>query len=129
MELNQITEAVIGAAIEVHQHLGAGLLEASHESALFVELENRGLRYVRQHSIPLSYKGRLIGEYRLDLLVEDAVVVEVKGVERIDPIFMFQVLTYLRTTSKKGGLAHQFQYSVPQGWHPQIHPLVLLSDL
>lgn len=107
-DLNQITEAIIGAAIEVHRHLGAGLLEASYEAALCVEFEARGMRYLRPHPVPLSDKGRLIGEYRLDLLVEDAVVVEAKSVERLDPVFMFQVLTYPRSTSKKIGLLINF---------------------
>lgn len=107
-ELNQLTEAIIGAAIEVHRTLGPGLLESSYEAALCVELEARGLRYLRQHSIPLRYRDKPIGEYRLDLLVEDAVIVEVKSVERIDPVFMFQVLTYLRAASKKIGLLINF---------------------
>jgi GxxExxY protein len=107
-ELNQITEAIIGAAIEVHRALGPGLLEASYGAALCIEFENRQMTYLRQHSIPLSYKGRSIGEYRLDFLVEDAVIVEVKSVERLDPIFVFQVLTYLKATSKKLGLLINF---------------------
>jgi GxxExxY protein len=107
-ELNRLTEAIIGAAMEVHRHLGAGLLEASYESALCIELEARGLKYLRQIPVPLTYKGKTIGDFRLDLLVEDAVVVEVKSVERIDPVFMFQVLTYLRCTSKRVGLLINF---------------------
>jgi GxxExxY protein len=76
--VNKTTEAIIGAAIEVHRTLGPGLLGASYEAALCVELEVRGMKYLRQHSIPLTYKGRPIGEYRLDLLVEGSVVIEVK---------------------------------------------------
>ena len=78
-ELNEITEAVIGCAIEVHRQLGPGLLEASYESALCIELDDAGLRYQRQTAIPAVYKGRTIGEYRLDLLVEDAVIIEIKS--------------------------------------------------
>ena len=106
--INKITEGIIGAALEVHRHLGPGLLESSYEAALCVELSNRGMKYLRQFSVPLTYKGNSIGEYRLDLLVEDTVIVEVKSVERLDPVFMAQVLTYLRATSKKVGLLINF---------------------
>jgi GxxExxY protein len=107
-DLNRITEAIIGAAIEVHRELGPGLLESSYESALCVELEERNLKYRRQHPVLLTYKRRPIGEYRLDLLIEDLVVVEIKSVERMDPVFMAQVLTYLRATRKKIGLLLNF---------------------
>jgi GxxExxY protein len=107
-DVNEITEAVIGCAIEVHRQLGPGLLEASYESALCIELDDAGLRYQRQIVIPAVYKGRMIGEYRLDLVVEDAMVVEIKSVERFDPLFEAQVLTYLRVTGKKIGLLINF---------------------
>jgi len=107
-ELNRITEAIIGSAIEIHRVLGPGLLEATYEAALCIELEDRGLKYIRQAPIPLNYKGRPIGEYRLDLRVEDLVVVEIKSVERFDPIFAAQVLTYLRAYSRKVGLLINF---------------------
>jgi GxxExxY protein len=68
-ELNEITEAIIGCAIEVHRQLGPGLLEAGYESALCIELDDAGLSYQRQTVIPAVYKGRAIGEYRLDLVV------------------------------------------------------------
>ena len=102
-ELNQMTERIIGCAIEVHRHLGPGLLEHAYEEALCVEFELRGLNYQRQVGVPLNYKGRAIGEYRIDLLVEGAVVVEIKSVERHDPVFEAQVLTYLRVTGCKVG--------------------------
>jgi GxxExxY protein len=107
-EQDELTEKIIGCAIEVHRHLGPGLLESTYEAALCVELESAGLRYQRQMVIPVLYKGRPIGEYRLDLLVEDAVVVEIKSVERYDPIFSAQVLTYLRASGKKVGLLMNF---------------------
>ncbi len=106
--VNQLTERIIGAAIEVHRSLGPGLLEASYEAALCVELDIRGIQYLRQHAIPLTYKGRPIGEYRLDLLIEDAVIIEVKSVDRLDPVFAAQLLTYLRATSKSIGLLINF---------------------
>jgi GxxExxY protein len=108
METNKLTEKIIGCAIEVHRHLGPGLLESTYESALCVELEIAGLRYQRQVCVPVVYKGRTIGEYRLDLLVEDAVIVEIKSVERFDPLFEAQLLTYLRVTGKKIGLLLNF---------------------
>ncbi len=107
-ELNQMTERIIGCAIEVHRHLGPGLLEHAYEEALCVEFELRGLNYQRQVGVPLNYKGRAIGEYRIDLLVEGAVVVEIKSVERHDPVFEAQVLTYLRVTGCKVGLLINF---------------------
>ena len=107
-ELNKLTEKIIGCAIEVHRHLGPGLLEHVYEEALCVEFELQGVRFERQVTVPVNYKGRMIGEYRVDLLVEDAVVVEIKSVERHDPVFEAQVLTYLRVTGKKVGLLINF---------------------
>jgi len=106
--INQVTEQIIGAAIEVHRHLGPGLLESVYEEALAVEFDLRGLPYARQVPVPLAYKGREIGEYRLDLLVADSVVVEVKSVERQDPVFTAQLLTYLRLAGKRVGLLINF---------------------
>ncbi|MBI4458775.1 MAG: GxxExxY protein [Acidobacteria bacterium] len=107
-ELNRLTERIIGCAIEVHRHLGPGLLETTYEAALCIELETAGLQFQRQPIFPVIYKGRTIGEYRLDLLVEDKAVVEIKSVERFDPVFEAQVLTYLRVTDKKVGLLINF---------------------
>jgi GxxExxY protein len=107
-EINKLTEKIIGCAIEIHRNLGPGLLEATYEAALCVEMDLVGLKYQRQIVFPVVYKGRSIGEYRLDLMVEDAVVVEIKSVERFDPVFEAQVLTYLRVTGKKIGLLINF---------------------
>src|SRR5438477_3789591 len=106
--LKQLTERIIGCAIEVHRQLGPGLLEGTYEAALCIKLQNAGVNYVRQPIFPVVYKGQTIGEYRLDLIVQDAVVVEIKSVERFDPIFEAQVLTYLRVTSKRVGLLINF---------------------
>jgi GxxExxY protein len=103
-----LTERIIGCAIEVHRVLGPGLLEASYEAALVVEFEAAKLRFQRQLIIPVFYKGQSIGEHRLDFLVENAVVVELKSVERFDPIFEAQVLTYLRLSDKRRGLLINF---------------------
>jgi GxxExxY protein len=99
-----LTEKIIGCAIEVHRVLGPGLLEASYEAALAIEFQAAEIAFQRQLVIPVSYKGQPIGEHRLDFLVEDAVVVELKSVERFDPIFEAQVLTYLRLAGKRRGL-------------------------
>jgi GxxExxY protein len=105
---NQLTERIIGCAIEVHRNLGPGLLENTYEEALCIELADAEIKYRRQVPFPILYKGRTLGEYRLDLLVADAVIVEIKSVERLDPVFEAQVLTYLKATGKKIGLLLNF---------------------
>lgn len=107
-ELNDLTEQIIGCGIEVHRHLGPGLLEATYEEALCIEFASLGLKFGRQVPFPILYKGRVIGEYRLDLIVEDQVIVEIKSVDRMDPVFHAQVLTYLKATGKKIGLLMNF---------------------
>ena len=103
-----LTEKIIGCAIEVHRVLGPGLLEASYEAALAIEFTAAKLAFQRQLVIPVFYKGQPIGEHRLDFVVEDSVVVELKSVERFDPIFEAQVLTYLRLSGKHRGLLINF---------------------
>ena len=107
-KLNEITEKIIGCAIEVHRHLGPGLLEHTYEEAICTEFQLQDVCYQRQVAVPLEYKGRPIGEYRLDLLVEDSVIVEIKSVERNDPVFEAQLLTYLKATEKTVGLLINF---------------------
>jgi len=103
-----LTEKIIGCAIEVHRMLGPGLLEASYEAALAIEFQAAKTNFQRQLIIPVTYKGQPIGEHRLDFLVEDAVIVELKSVERYDPIFEAQILTYLRLSGKRRGLLINF---------------------
>jgi GxxExxY protein len=107
-DLNGLTSRIIGCAIEVHRTLGPGLLEAIYETALCIELEETAIPYVRQMRLPAYYKGRLLGEYRVDLVVADAVLVQVKCVERLHPVFEAQLLTYLRLTGKRVGLLINF---------------------
>jgi GxxExxY protein len=107
-KINQLTERIIGLAIEVHRQLGPGLLEATYEAALCVELEEAKIPFKRQAVFPVIYKGRTIGEYRLDLIVDDSVIVEIKSVERHDPVFEAQLLTYLKVTGKQVGLLINF---------------------
>ena len=108
MEFEELTERIIACAVEVHRQLGPGLLEAAYEAAMCVEFDSGGLSYQRQVVFPVYYKGRVIGEYRIDLMVDDKVVVEIKSVERFDPVFEAQILTYLRVTGKKVGLLINF---------------------
>jgi GxxExxY protein len=107
-EPDPLTEKIIGCAIEVHRAIGPGLLEAIYEEALCIEFEEKGLCYKRQLPIPIFYKGRRLGDYRLDLIVQDAVIVEIKSVERFDAAFEAQILTYLRAAQKKVGLLIKF---------------------
>jgi len=106
--LNLITERIIGGAIEVHRALGPGLLEHSYEEAMCIEMDRRGLKYLRQTMFPIKYKGTRVSDHRIDLIVENAVVVELKSVQRWDPLFMAQVLTYLRCTGLRVGLLINF---------------------
>jgi GxxExxY protein len=105
---SQLTEKIIGRAIEVHKQLGPGLLESAYEAALCIELEDAGLKYKRQLPFPVIYKGRNIGEYRPDLIIEEKVIIEIKSVERMDPVFEAQLLTYLRITGIHIGLLINF---------------------
>jgi GxxExxY protein len=113
MELNRITEQVIGAAIEVHRALGPGLLESAYEECLCRELTLRGIPFERQRPLPVEYKGtRLDCGYRLDLLVAGAVVVEIKSCEAIEPIHEAQLLTYMKLGGWKLGLLINFNVPV-----------------
>jgi GxxExxY protein len=109
MTENELTEIVIGAAIEVHKHLGPGLLESAYEECLCAELSSLGLVFERQVQIPVNYKGlRLDCGYRMDLVVEKSVVVEIKSIEQLLPIHAAQVLTYLKCSGKPVGLLLNF---------------------
>ena len=107
-----LTERIIGCAIEVHRHLGAGLLESAYQTALCVELAMQGIPFDRERVVPLVYKGVSVGEYRPDLIVERQVVVEVKSVLQFEPVFVAQILTYLRITGLRRGLLLNFNKSV-----------------
>jgi GxxExxY protein len=111
-DINKTTERIIGCAIEVHRVLRCGLFESVHRSALAIELDIAGLRYVREARFPAVYKGRVLGEYVIDFIVEDRVIVEVKSVERMNPVFETQVLTYLRISEKRVGLLINFNSSL-----------------
>ncbi|HLK64020.1 MAG TPA: GxxExxY protein [Bryobacteraceae bacterium] len=110
---NELTRKAIGAAIEVHRHLGPGLLESAYEECLCCELSLLGVRFQRQVSLPVNYKGVLLDcSYRIDVLVENAVILEIKSVEGVLPIHQAQLLTYLRIAEKRVGLIINFNVSV-----------------
>lgn len=109
MTINEITYEIRGAIYEVYKTLGPGLLESVYEEALVYELEQRGLNVERQVQVPIKYKGKMLKtELRLDLLVEDKVIVELKSVEEMKKVFSKQLLTYLRLMDKKIGLLVNF---------------------
>jgi GxxExxY protein len=104
-----LTEAIIGAAIEVHRALGPGLLESAYEACLAHELLSRGIMVQRQLSLPIVYKGQLVEVgYRIDMLVDDRVVVELKAVDKLIPIHEAQLMTHLRLSGKRVGLLINF---------------------
>ncbi|MCL0087901.1 GxxExxY protein [Dehalococcoidia bacterium] len=108
-----LTEKIVGAAIEVHRHLGPGLLESAYEECLCRELELRGLSFERQKPLPLEYKGiKLDCGYRIDVIVESKVVLELKCVDAIAPVHAAQLLTYLRLSALKVGLILNFHVAV-----------------
>ena len=108
-ELNSLTEKIIGAAIEVHRHLGPGLLESAYATCLAYELEQLGLAVERQKTLPLVYKDiRLDQGYRLDLLVDKQVIVELKVVEQFTPVHEAQILSYLKFSGCQIGLLINF---------------------
>ena len=108
-EYNRITDAIIGAAIEVHRQLGPGLLESAYEACLAYELIQRGVKIERQKELPLKYKEVALDcGYRMDLLVADSVVVEIKAAEHVSPLHEAQVISYLKLSGCKVGLLINF---------------------
>ncbi len=103
-----VSDRIIGAAIEVHRQLGPGLLETPYKKALRVELLYQGLQLEMDRRIPLVFRGEGVGEYIADLIVENTVIVEIKSVSRLEPVFTAQVLTYLRLTNLHVGLILNF---------------------
>ncbi len=112
-DLNKITERIIGAAIAVHRELGPGLLESTYEACLTYELIDRGLAVERQKQLPVNYRDkRLDLGYRIDILVEEAVIIELKAVERLEPIHQAQLLSYLKLSGCRIGLLINFNVRV-----------------
>lgn len=111
--LDEISHRIIGAAIEVHRHLGPGLLESAYQSCLAFELKQLGLKVEEQKPLPVVYKQvKLDCGYRLDMVVEDEIIVEIKAIEKLLPIHDAQLLSYLRLTKKRIGLLMNFHVPV-----------------
>ena len=109
MELNNLTEKIIGCAIEVHRNIGPGLLESAYEECLAFELKKSGLKFERQKPIPIIYKDiKLNCGYRIDILVENQVVLELKTVETFNDVHEAQILTYMKFANKSLGLLINF---------------------
>ena len=107
--VNRITGAVISAAMKVHSHLGPGLLESAYEACLAHELRKQNLRVAQQVGLPVIYDGQRIDlGYRIDLIIEDLVIVEIKCVEAINPVHQAQLLSYIRLSGRHIGLLINF---------------------
>jgi GxxExxY protein len=110
---SELTSRIIGCAIEIHKFLGPGLLESAYEECLSYELKNAGLKVERQKAIPVVYKDiKLDCGYRIDILVEDSIVLELKSVDVLNPIHEAQILTYLKFSEKKMGLLINFNVTL-----------------
>jgi GxxExxY protein len=139
MRENELTERVIGAAIDVHRHLGPGLLESAYEECLCHELNLMGISFQRQVPLPIVYKGlKLDCAYRMDLVVEDSIVIELKAAEDLAPIHSAQLLTYLKASGKHVGLLINFNVPVLKdglkrivndfsGFSPRLSPRLRVS--
>ena len=113
MEINQLTEKIIGCAIEVHKKLGPGLLESAYEECLSYELKSVGLAIERQVPIPVVYKDiKLECGYRIDVLVEKTVIIELKAIETLAPVHEAQILTYMKFANKTMGLLINFNVTL-----------------
>ena len=122
--LNDLTQSIISAAIAVHHELGPGMLEDAYEACLMFELLARGFAIERQKALPLVYRGHALDcGYRVDLLVNGAVVVEVKALERVLPVHLAQIVSYLRMTRCKVGLLINFnvKWLVKDGIHRRVN--------
>ena len=119
MKLNDLSYKIIGTAIEIHKSIGPGLLESAYENALAYDLREKGLTVLQQVSMPFIYKDvNMDVGYRLDLLVEDKIIVEIKSVETLAPVHYSQLLTYLKLSNKKLGLLINFNTKIlKQGIH------------
>jgi len=114
MELNKLSSQIIKAAINVHKELGPGLLESVYQSCMVIELDDMNIKTESQVPLPVFYRGQKVNEegFRLDLLVDDLIIVELKSVEKVLPVHKKQLLTYLRLTKKPLGLLINFNESM-----------------
>lgn len=107
-KLNTLTEKIIGCAISIHKSLGPGLLESIYEKALCIELKHADLKFEKQKSLPVLYRGESVGDFKIDILVESQIVLELKSVERHDPVFEAQILSYMKLGNYPLGLLVNF---------------------
>jgi GxxExxY protein len=105
---NKLTERIIGACIKVHSTLGPGLLESFYRDALCIEFDNEGITFDREYPLPILYENSLLGHYRLDLVVEKRVILELKATAKNDPLYKAQLLSYLRVSGLQVGLLINF---------------------
>ncbi len=124
--LNLLTERIIACAIAVHRALGPGLLESAYRECLLIELRLAGLNVVREQQVPIIYRGqRIPTSLRLDLMVEDTVILELKAVDAVHPVHLAQLLTYVKLTDRPAGLLLNYNMtSLRQGLHRVDHPQV-----
>lgn len=110
--IDELTKAILGCAIEVHKELGLGLLEKTYEVAMLMLLEEKGLNVKNQLEVPVNFRGKTIDNaLRLDILVDDLIIVELKSVEKILPVHKAQILTYLKLLKKPKGILINFNYT------------------
>jgi GxxExxY protein len=112
LEYEQLTEKIIGCAIEVHKKLGPGFIESIYENALIIELQKKGLSFNRQREVVIQYDGVEVGRHRLDFIIEDTIVVELKAVKNIEDIHFAIVKSYLKALGKEHGLMINFSKKV-----------------
>ena len=123
-EVDQLAERVIGCAIEVHRTMGPGLLESIYRECLVIELAANNLRVEHERAVPVDYKGRpLLARFRIDLLVERSLIVELKAIDAVRPVHKAQVITYLKLTGHPVGLLLNFnEVTLKNGLHRLEHP-------
>ena len=121
-DINQLTYQIIGCAYEVHKTLGPGLLESTYETCLCYELEKAGIKYEKQKELIINYKGlRLDNGYRIDILVENDIIIELKSVEALLPVHTAQIMTYIKLSKKRIGLLINFNVTnLQNGIHRYI---------
>jgi GxxExxY protein len=123
-EIDQVTERVIACAIEVHKTMGTGLLESIYEECMILECRQQGLQLATEQIVPVDYKGtRLLSKFKIDILVERRLVLELKAIEAIRPVHKAQVISYLKLTGYPAGLLINFhEPTLKAGLHRLDHP-------
>lgn len=115
LEHEELTDKIIGCAVEVHKKLGPGFIESIYENALIIELQRKGLQFERQKEVVIKYNGDEVGRHRLDLIVADTIVVELKAIRNIEDIHFVTVRSYLKALGKEHGLIINFSKKILEG--------------